>query len=164
MGYYAAVEPSVYIQPGTYSVSNGSGGASVGPFTWGLTLPAAVVPTNIPSSVNRSQNLTLNWTGGSPFSVVSIFAFNGLLVSESPSVSSYVYIMCKADASAGTFTIPSAILNLLPANGYGTLTEQGVNISIAGIMESHNTATGTPGIDAGVLSVYVANGSVAALQ
>lgn len=167
MGYYAgylAVEPSVYVEPGTYSVANGSGGANVGPFTWGLTLPAAVVPTNIPATVDRSKSLTLNWTGGSPFSVVGIYAFNGILVTESPLLSSYVYIMCKADASAGTFTIPSAILNLLPANGYGTLTEQGVNLSIAGIVESQNTATGTPGIDAGILSVFVANGSVATLK
>jgi hypothetical protein len=163
MGYYAgylAFQPSVFIEPGTFSVANGSGGANVGPFTWELTLPAAVVPTNIPATVNRAQDLTLNWTGGSPFSVVSIFAFNGLPVSES--LGSYVYIMCKAVASSGTFTIPSAILNLLPTNGYGTLTAQGVNISIAGIVESHYA--GSAGIDAGILSVYVANGSVAALQ
>ena len=166
-GFYAgylATQPSVYIEPGTYSVSNGSGGANVGPFTWGLTLPAAVVPTNIPATVNRAQNLTLNWTGGSPFAVVGIFAFNGLLVSESPSRSSYVYIMCNANASSGTFTIPSAILNLLPTSGYGTLTQAGVNISIAGIPEGRYTAAGSPGIDAGILTVYVANGSVAAVQ
>jgi hypothetical protein len=84
MGYYAgylAFQPSIFIAPGTYSVANASGGANVGPFTWDLTLPAAVVPTNIPASVNRAQNLTLNWTGGSPFTIVSIFAFSGLLVS-----------------------------------------------------------------------------------
>jgi uncharacterized protein (TIGR03437 family) len=166
-GYYAgylATQPSIYIVPGTYSVTNGTGGANVGPFTWGLTLPAAVVPTNIPSSVNRAQNLTLTWTGGSAYSTVGIFAYNGLLVSESPSYSSYVYIMCKADAAAGTLTIPSALLNLLPTNGYGTLTTQGVNISIAGIPESHTTVAGSPGIDAGALIVYVATGSVATLQ
>ena len=166
-GYYAgylAIQPSVYIAPGTYSVANGSGGANVGPFTWGLTLPATVVPSNIPAIVNRAQNLTLNWTGGSPFSIVGIFASSGLVVSESPFRSSYVYIMCNANASAGTFTIPSAILNLLPTNGYGTVTTQGVNISIAGIPESHYTVAGSPGIDTGILTVYIASGSVAAIQ
>jgi hypothetical protein len=72
--------------------------------------------------------------------------------------------MCNANASAGTFTIPSAILNLLPTNGYGTVTTQGVNISIAGIPESHYTVAGSPGIDTGILTVYIASGSVAAIQ
>jgi uncharacterized protein (TIGR03437 family) len=166
-GYFAeylAIEPSVYIEPGSYSVSNGSGGAGVSAFSAALTLPAAVVPANIPSSVNRAQNLTLNWTGGAPFTVVGIFAFNGVLVTASPSLSSYAYIMCSAPAASGTFTIPSAILNLLPPKGYGTLTQLGVNISIAGIPESHFTAAGSPGIDDGILTVYVANGSVATIQ
>jgi hypothetical protein len=72
--------------------------------------------------------------------------------------------MCNADASSGSFTIPSAILNLLPANGYGTVTQVGVNLSIAGIAESRYTVAGLPGIDAGILTAYVANGSVATLQ
>jgi uncharacterized protein (TIGR03437 family) len=166
-GYYAATlatAPSVYIQPGTYSVGNGSGGANLGAFNWGLTLPGAVVPTNIPASINRAQNLTLNWTGGSPFSVVGIFAYNGLLVAPATLQSSYVYIACNANVAAGSFTIPSAFLNLLPTNGYGTLTQQGVNISIAGIVENHFAVTGSPGLDAGIFTAFVSNGSVAALQ
>ena len=78
--------------------------------------------------------------------------------------SSYVYILCDADASAGTFTVPSVILNLLPTNGYGTFTQKGVNISIAGIPETSFTVTGSPGVDAAVFSVFVSNGSVAAIQ
>jgi uncharacterized protein (TIGR03437 family) len=161
-GYFLstlATAPATYIEPGTFSVTNGSGGANVGSFNWGLTLPASVVPTNIPSSVNRAQDLTLNWTGGSPFSVVGIYAYNGLLVTSN--LSSYVYIMCKADASAGTFTIPSAILSLLPPKGYGTFTKPGVNLSLGGINESMFTA---PGVDAGMVSVFVATGQVATLQ
>lgn len=164
--YYAtlATAPSVYIQPGTYTVANGAGGTGVGALSTVLTLPSAVVPTNIPTSVNRAQNLTLNWTGSSPFSVVSIFAYNGVLVKSSPETSSYSYILCSANASSGSFTIPAAFLNLLPANGYGTLTQTGVNLSIAGIPETHFTAAGSPGVDAAVLTVFVSNGSVAALQ
>jgi hypothetical protein len=154
---------SRYITPGAYSAV-GSGGAAVGPFNWSITAPTPVVPTNIPSSVNRSQNLTLAWTGGSAFpgGVVSIFAYNGLLVTGS--LSSYVDILCTADASAGTFTIPSAILNLLPTNGYGTVTQPGVNIQIAGIPENVYSVAGSPGIDAGLFTVWVSNGSVAAIQ
>lgn len=166
-GYYAAdlaTEPSVYVAPGSYSLGNGSGGSNVGPFSWTTTLPAAVVPTNIPSTVNRAQDLTLNWTGGSAFSVVAIYAYNGVLVTSSPLFSSYVNILCAADAASGTFTIPSAVLNLLPPAGYGTLTEHGVNLSIGGIAESHNSIAGSPGIDAALLTVFVSTGSVPAIQ
>jgi len=161
-GAYVAIEPSVYIEPGSYSVANGSGGANVGPFSSGLTLPADIVPTNIPASISRAQNLTLNWTGGSGFSVATIFVFNGLLVT--PPLSSYAYILCNADPSSGTFTVPSAILNLLPTNGYGTTTKPGVNISIAGIPEATFTAAGSPGIDAAIFSVFISTGSVATIQ
>jgi hypothetical protein len=164
-GYFAAYlsfEPSVYIQPGDYTVSNGSGGANVGPFTWALTVPAPVVPTNIPASVDPTQDLTLNWTGSSPFQVVGIFAYSGLSVSAP--MNSYTYIMCSADPSAGTFTIPAAILNLLPANGYGNPSTKGVNISIAGFPEAHYSVAGSPGIDAALLAIYVTTGSVASLQ
>jgi hypothetical protein len=93
--------------------------------------------------------------------MVTIIAVNGLLVSSLPPVRSYVYILCNADASSGTFTIPSAILNLLPANGYGTTTKAGVSLQIAGVPETHFTATG---IDAGVLTVFTPNGSVATIS
>ena len=46
-GYFPATlatQPATYIEPGSYSVSNGSGGADVGAFTWNLTLPPNVVP------------------------------------------------------------------------------------------------------------------------
>jgi len=164
-GYYAgylAFEPSVYLQPGDYTVSNGAGGANVGPFTWALTLPATLVPTNIPTSVDLSKNLTLNWTGGSPYAMVGIFAYSGLLVSAP--MSSYTYIMCSADPAAGTFTIPAAILSLLPASGNGNITTKGVNISMAGIPESHYSVAGSPGIDAGLLAIYIATGSVVSVQ
>jgi hypothetical protein len=166
-GYFGAIlatPPSEYIEPGAYTAQNGSGGANVGAFNWALTMPAYVVPTNIPTSINRSQDLTLNWTGGSSYSVVSILAFNGVLVTESPSLSSYVYIVCTANASSGTFTIPSAILNLLPSSGYGTVTQPGVNLSIAGIPEGRFTVSGSPGIDVGIFSVFASNGSVATIQ
>lgn len=166
-GYFAAylaTEPSTYLEPGSYTLTNGSGGAGVGPFSWGLTLPADIVPTNIPASINRAQDLTLTWTGGSGFSMASIILLNGLVVNPSTLLSSYVYAVCDADASSGTFTVPSAILNLFPPNGYGTLTKLGLNISIAGIPEADFTVSGSPGLDTGILTVFISTGSVATIQ
>ncbi len=157
-GYYTGTL-STAIAPGAFTVSDGSGGAGVGSFTAALTLPASVVPTNPPASVNRAQNLTLNWTGGAPFNEVGVFAFNGVPLGSG--INAYVFVVCNASASSGTFTIPSAFLNLLAPKGYGIQGQQGVNLQIAGIPESPYAASG---IDAGMLTVFVTNGGVVPLQ
>ncbi|MGA2116896.1 MAG: hypothetical protein ABSH56_19320 [Bryobacteraceae bacterium] len=165
-GYFAAdlaIAPSTYIQPGSYTAANGSGGSGVGPFNWTLTLPPYLVPTNIPATVNRAQDLTLTWTGGSAYQVASIFLISGLPVG---SLNSWAFIVCDADAAAGTFTVPSVILNLLPTNGYGSSNpiKRGVNVSIAGIPETTFTVAGSPGLDAGIFTVFVSNNTVATIQ
>jgi hypothetical protein len=121
------------------------------------------VPTNIPATVNRAQDLTLTWTGGSAYQVASIFLISGLPVG---SLNSWAFIVCDADAAAGTFTVPSVILNLLPTNGYGSSNpiKRGVNVSIAGIPETTFTVAGSPGLDAGIFTVFVSNNTVATIQ
>ncbi len=164
-GFYTAIlatAPSTYIEPGSYSATNGAGGSNVAPFNWALTLPNNVVPTNIPTSINRSKDLTLTWTGSSGFSLVSILGISGVPVALP--VSSYVEFICTADASTGSFIIPSAILNLLPPNGFGTTTKAGVDIQISGIPLQRFTVAGSPGLDAGLFSAFVTNGAVATLQ
>lgn len=155
-----ATQPSTYIEPGNYTVTNGSGGADIGPFTWNLTLPAYVTPTNIPATINRANDLTLTWSGGSAYSLVSIFLTGGVPVNLPQT--SFVDLICTADAPSGSFTIPAALLNLLSLNGYGSLTKMGVDVLIAGIPVSNFSVS--PNLDAGTFSVFVANGSVASLQ
>jgi uncharacterized protein (TIGR03437 family) len=157
-----ASAPNTYIQPGAYTVSNATNAANVGPFNVSLNLPPLVVPTNIPATVNRSQDLTLTWSGGSGYSLVSVFGYSGVPVNLP--TSSFVQFICTANASAGSFTIPSEILNLLPTNGFGTTTEMGVQLQIAGVPLAGFTASGSPGLDSGVFSVWVSNGSVAKIQ
>jgi hypothetical protein len=157
-----ATQPSIFIEPGSFTVGNGSGSTNVGAFSWSETLPPYVTATNLPASINPSQDLTLTWSGGSNYPLVSIFGISGVPVALPNS--SFVDFICTADGSAGTFTIPSAILNLLPSNGYGSLTKKGVDLEIAGVTAEDFTAAGSPGIDAAVMSVYVSNGSVATLK
>jgi len=164
-GAYAATlatSSPFFIAPGNYTVTNGAGGSNVDSFTWNLTLPPPVVATNIPASINLAQDLTLTWTGGSAYGLVSIVAFNG--VRATAPFNSYVYLICTADAPAGTFTIPSAFLSLLPADGFGTPTEAGVNIQIAGIAESHFAVAGSPGLDEGFFTSFVGSGAVTKIQ
>ena len=157
-----ATEPNQFIAPGAYTVSNGSGGTGIGPFSWDLTLPAFVVPTNIPASINRAQDLTLTWTGGAPYSVVSIFGISGVPIALPQT--SYVEFICTADASAGTFTIPSHVLNLLPPNGYGSTTKKGVDLQMSGLTIDTFNVSGSPGLNAGTFDVFVSSGAVASVQ
>ena len=154
-----AAEPSTFIEPGQYTVSNGTGGANVGAFNGALTLPAYVVPTNIPKSVDRAQDLTLTWSGGSQYPLVTVLGYSGL--PSSGELNSYVEFICNAAGSAGQITIPSVILNLLPPNGYGAFGVPGVDLEIGGYPLASFTGSG---LDTGVFSAFVTTGGIAAIQ
>lgn len=156
-----ATAPNNFIAPGSYSVTNGSGGAGVSAFTWNVTLPSYIVPTNLPTSVNPAQSLTLNWTGGSAYSIVTIFLTSGLTAGSS---NSYVEIICNAAGSAGTFTVPAAIMNLLPTNGYGSFGVPGVSIDLAGYAFSEATGAAAGGLNSGIASLFVTSGGIATIQ
>ena len=103
--------PNGKLAPGTYTL-NGSGGTGVGKFTATLNLPALLNVTNMPTSVNRSAGLSLNWTGGNSSDLVAIFgsatnAVNGVQTGAS--------FTCYTTAGNGGYTGPSSILNQLPA-------------------------------------------------
>lgn len=154
-----ATSAPFFLVPGNYTVSNGAGGTKVGAFSWNLTLPADLVPADIPAVVNRSQDLTLTWSGGTGFSVVTIFGYSAVPVTST--LFSWVEFICNADPSAQKFTIPSTILSLLPSNGFGAVGKPGVNIQMGGLPLDAVTAEG---IDVGVFSAFIANGSVAKLE
>lgn len=147
------------ITPGAYSVNNGSGGSQVGAFNWSLTLPPLVTPTNIPASLSQSQDLTLTWSGGAAYPLVTIILYSGV---PNGATDSYVVLVCDADASAGTFKIPAAVLNLLPPKGYGEVGTHGVGIAIAGVVFS--AYMGSAGLDVGVLDVFATTGAIATIQ
>ncbi|MCU1338364.1 MAG: repeat containing protein [Bryobacterales bacterium] len=100
-------------------VFNSSIGTQVGGFITTVSFPNPLLSwTNqsAATTVNRSQGLSVNWSGGSPGTYVTI---SGSSVSGS-ATGSYV---CIAPQSAGTFTVPSYVLLALPA-GTGTTTVQ----------------------------------------
>lgn len=159
-----ATPPSTWIAPGAYTLTNssGAGGSNIGSIDWILTLPPNVVPTNIPSAIDLSQDLTLNWSGGAAFPIVVIFGYSGVALTPSGSDIAFSEFVCTAEGSAGSFTIPSAMLGLIPANGYGTLTSKGLNIQLAGApIDSFNNL---PAGAQAVFSVYESSGSVAKIE
>lgn len=86
----------------------------------GHTLKAVgtpIKPTNdLPATVNRSQDLTLTWTGGGATDQVEVVGYSGLVVggtSASPTYDSGVFI-CTGAASKGPLTVPKSVLAQLP--------------------------------------------------
>jgi hypothetical protein len=74
------------------------------------------------SSVNRTQGVTVTWSGGSPGTFVVI---DGAATTPAPA-SQTVSFSCAAPVSAGQFTIPPWVLMAVPAAGNGQLVVRNV--------------------------------------
>jgi uncharacterized protein (TIGR03437 family) len=126
----------LYLDPGSYTVS-APDGADVGAFQAQVMAPPPIAWTNAASitSVNRSQGVTVTWTGGDPGGFVYVSG-NSTLTNGTGAM-----FTCTAAASAGTFTVPPVVTLALPASSSGGLTLMGVSPPVS------FTA---PGIDIGL--------------
>lgn len=150
-----------FLQPGSYTASNGSGGTVVGPFTADLTIGQPLTWTNqsavsAQNSIDRTQDLTINYSGGGPNDYVAIF---GSSTVNNPTEDETVTFVCTSPASAGTFTVPSYVLSALPASG--SITLDGISgtggFLLFGNYPLSNTFT-APGLDLGYFTETVVNG------
>jgi uncharacterized protein (TIGR03437 family) len=99
-----------YLAPGTYTLQS-SGSAPVGPYTVSFNLNQPLTWTNRASiqTVTRSAGVTVQWSGaGSRQVVVTGTAYT-------PDYSASAMFFCLAPAGAASFTVPPAVLGLLPA-------------------------------------------------
>ena len=115
LDYYKGVTfgdttPGNFYDPGHYTVTNGTGGKDVGAFTGSIDVPSTpFVWTNIPNiltPLDRSKDLTINWTGGIPGTQVTAVGSSGTTA-----------FLCAADVSSGKLTIPSYVMMNLPPTG-----------------------------------------------
>ena len=166
--------PPDFLNPGSYTLSGpgGSGTGAVGSFTTTQSLTAspftwsAAGTSKIPLPINRSQDLTINWTGGDPNGYTAIIG-----TSTSDATSSLPQVTatfgCAAKASAGHFTIPSWVLSVLPASG--KLTQAGVSVPngfvVVGNYPEFNPISPLPaGLDLGFFTNLVLSGENAQFQ
>lgn len=128
-----------FLVPGTYTVS-GTGGADVGSFTGNITIPAASILTSPGNNgtATRSDGLPVTWSPGSGELQIQVTscADSQCLIGAS--------VTCNVPASAGSFTIPSYILEALPASNLA-------GVRLSSLSTAAFTATG---LDLGILSTY----------
>jgi uncharacterized protein (TIGR03437 family) len=98
------------LPPGTYQVT-GSGGADVPAFTASFTVATSLVWSNkaAVSAIDRTQPLTVTWSGGPETGHVLIGGW-------SRGVESGAAFACVEEANKGTFTIPPHVLTALPTS------------------------------------------------
>jgi uncharacterized protein (TIGR03437 family) len=96
---------------GNYTFT-GTGGAEVGAFSASMNLPNPIdwPAKNSITLVNRSQPLTITWTGGTPGATVAVTGRS----TAAPDGKYGASFLCWADATAGNLTVPVAVLSALP--------------------------------------------------
>jgi uncharacterized protein (TIGR03437 family) len=101
---------NLFLNPGSYTLS-APGGADVRQFQAAFSMPSAFTWTGRDALglIDRTQALTLNWTG-TPGGF-QMFAAGGNV--DNPSNSSALFF-CSIPAGATSFTIPAPILSALP--------------------------------------------------
>ena len=110
-----------FFVPGAYTIS-GPGGANIGAFQTNFSIPATPImttpnPSKPPSSITRSNGLTVSWTGGSANAIVQITVYGA---TDSTGLTG-AQVVCEVPSTAGTFTIPGYVLSALPAGNFGAL-------------------------------------------
>ncbi|HEV1284787.1 MAG TPA: hypothetical protein VNU44_05730, partial [Bryobacteraceae bacterium] len=149
-GTYEALLPAGAItSTGGAFTFKGPGGKDVGAFTTTVNLPNPLLSWTNQSddaTVNRSQGVKVNWSGGSPGSFVVITGS-----SSSLSAGTFGSFLCYAPQSALTFTVPAYVTGTLPAGSGSLSVENGTSFtsfSASGIDNGFGFGFTTIGINA----------------
>jgi uncharacterized protein (TIGR03437 family) len=111
-----------FLSAGTYTVS-APGGADVPKFSAQVTLPTMPAMTSPtpdapnPTTVTRSNGLTVTWTGGQANEIIQLEGFSATDNTYNVGAD----FLCSVPAAAGTFTIPPSVLLAMPAGNFGGL-------------------------------------------
>ncbi len=135
-------QAGAYIDPGAYQVSNGTGGKDVPPFQATVVIADRLrFSGNLPAAIPRSNNLVVNWTGGSQDDRVLIYGASW----DQAGLKGGAFT-CVQRGGAKQFTIPSSVLSVLPASGSVQTGQGGGAILLYGLSPFQRTSIS--GLDA----------------
>jgi hypothetical protein len=106
----------LYLDPGTYKIDNGGGGADIGPFTATLNVPPQFAWTNADAalSIDRSAGIDIIWTGGDPDSKVNIQGTVIVTNATTRMLDGGGSFTCMENNSAGHFFVTPEVMKILP--------------------------------------------------
>ena len=115
------------IEPGTLTVS-APGGSTVGAFSASVPVTSTAAAfkwsnqSAIGTSISRSSPLTIEWTGGDPNGYVDMTLISSTLQSGQTPLPTTpgILVECIAPVSAGSFAIPTYVLQSLPSTASST--------------------------------------------
>jgi uncharacterized protein (TIGR03437 family) len=150
---------SLYLNPGSYKLM-GFGGTDIGPFSVSFSIPQPLTWTNRDqlASIDRTQPLTISWTGGDSGQVVTVMGFG----EDLPTNSSAVFA-CIASPGAGSLTVPPAILANLPPTRGNPLQSKDV-IYLVTLPGTSMQSFSAKGLNQGVSMFSLINGKTVVIQ
>jgi hypothetical protein len=151
--YAPASRRTLVLDGGSYQL-NGDGGADVGPIRATFAISPSLTWTNKDqtAAVDRAQPLSINWTGAPSGQTVLVLGSN----SDIPTNSNAMFV-CAAQGTAGSFTIPSQVLQALPPSRPEVIKSKGW--IYVGSMPLGNPPTFTAtGLDLGVVMPILLSG------
>jgi hypothetical protein len=131
-----------YLDPGTYTIDNGGGGADVGPFTATLNVPSpGFVWTNADAdlTVSLSAGVDIQWSGGDPTTPVQIQGVSSTTTQAGA-------FTCEVPNN-GEFMLTPNVLSLMPASPTGG--GPGNSLTVSNSTLANFSA---PGLDSGIFS------------
>jgi uncharacterized protein (TIGR03437 family) len=163
-GFAIPGQANFSLPAGTYSLA-GAGGKDVGTFNTSIALGSPLTVTGgLPSSVTRSNSLTINWTGGNASDLVEIVGSSSTSTGTGTNVvTTNTTFICLTTAGQKTFTVPSSVLQQLPAT---TGNNTGILEVASGTIGPNFSASLTAGgsIDGGTFSSFVGTGATVTYQ
>lgn len=153
---------TLFLDPGTYTIDNGAGGADVKSFNFNMTLSTPFTWNELNTAGNspivRSQGYTVTWSGGAP----GTYAVVAGVSSSSGTPAATAVFTCIAPVEAGKLVIGPDVLLSLPASAAA---QGGVPTSFLTVgNESAPVKFTAPGLDYGVALSLTSNGAGVTFQ
>jgi hypothetical protein len=149
------ISAPLFLDPGTYTIDNGGGGADVGPFSVTLSVPSPGFQwtnADADTSVDRSAGVDIEFAGGDPNTNVFIAGYSSITDAAGRIIGGATF-GCMVPNN-GDFVVTADVLSLLPATPTGAR----VGSSMLIISNTTQVTFTASGIDSGAFA-YTASGS-----
>jgi len=150
---------SLYLNPGSYTVSS-VGGPDVGAFsaTFNIPQPLTWNSRDQLTVVDRTQPLTISWSGGDSGQEIAV-----VVVGEDLPTNSSAVVKCIAAPGASSLTVPQDLLSNLPATRQNLAQSKDV-IYLVNLAGTSVQKINAKGLDQGSTGYFYVQGKTVVLQ